>query len=95
MSNVRCTCTDVDGTAYALVVRDDPVVRLFVCEESGDPKLCMGVLFMDPQDLEDPLPMVEWADGNILIRPQVVTWFMEDGDRILKELVEGVRSKGL
>lgn len=89
MLDIRRICIDVDGTSYALVVQGDPAVRLYVCEGSGSPKECLGTLFMDSQNLANALPMVEWSDGNILLRPQVVTWFIEDGEQILKGLVEG------
>lgn len=88
MPDVRGTCVDVDGTVYALVVQGDSAVRLYLCDVEGDPKRCVGSMFMDSQKLDEALPMVEWTDG-ILIRPQVVTWFMEDGERILKGIVEG------
>jgi hypothetical protein len=41
MSDIKGTCTDVDGTAYVLIVRGSPTVGLVVCEEDGTPKFCV------------------------------------------------------
>jgi hypothetical protein len=82
--------TDCDGTHYVLVTtQDNPVVNLFVTDKDdiNELQLLEAVLFIDHNngDPKNPGPMIEWCEG-VMIRPEVVKWFIDESVRILKTL---------
>lgn len=81
------TITDCDGTNYVLVTTpDNPVINLFVfIDDVSNLQLLEATMFIDHHngDPNNPGPMIEW-DESVLIRPEVVKWFVEEGEKLLK-----------